>query len=174
MFSQQSKNGARSQNSTEPASRPNQSRFLWLWRWFWRVNLVVSVVVVWYCFYVPNNNIAWAHDYTSAQQLSVQSGKPMILYFTGKWCVPCRIMKRNVWADNQVAASVNTSFIPVIIDVDDTYAVSAVGRYGVGATPNTIITDPHGNVLQQKAGGMGKGEFLEMLGKTNSSTGDEF
>ncbi len=167
MFSLQSKNGVRSRISTEPASRPNQSWLLWLWRWFWRVNLVVSLVVVWYCFYVPNNNIAWAQDYASAQQLSVQSGKPMILYFTGKWCVPCRIMKRNVWADNEVAASVNAAFIPVVIDVDDADAGSEVSRYGVGATPNTIITDPKGNVLQQKAGGMGKVEFLEMLGKTN-------
>lgn len=76
-------------------------------------------------------------------------------------------MKRNVWADNEVAASVNAAFIPVVIDVDDADAGSEVSRYGVGATPNTIITDPKGNVLQQKAGGMGKVEFLEMLGKTN-------
>ena len=74
-------------------------------------------------------------------------------------------MKRNVWANDQVATSVNTEFIPVTIDMDDTDAVSAVSRYGVGATPNTIIIDPQGNVLQQRAGGMGKAEFLEMLGK---------
>lgn len=159
-----------SQELTEPAPRPNRTWLLWLWQWFWRVNLVVSLVVVWYCFYVPSNNIAWAADYTSAQQQSAQSGRPVILYFTGKWCVPCRIMKRNVWADEQVAAAVNAAFIPVMIDMDDADAVAAARRYGIGGTPNTIITDSKGNVLQQKAGGLGKTEFLELIAKIAPSS----
>ena len=111
------------------------------------VTLVVSLGYAWYCFYVPSNNVAWAKDYTSAQQQAAQSGKPIILFFTGKWCVPCRIMKRNVWADEQVTASVNAGFIPVTIDVDDPNAAAALSRYRVGATPTTIITDPQGKVL---------------------------
>ncbi len=91
----------------------------------------------------------------------------MILFFTGKWCVPCRVMKRNVWADKQVTATVNAAFIPVTIDVDDPNAAAAMSRYKVGATPSTIITDPQGNVLQQKQGGIGKTEFLELLGTLN-------
>ncbi len=78
-------------------------------------------------------------------------------------------MKRNVWADKQVTAIVNAAFIPVTIDVDDPDAAAAMSRYRVGATPNTIVTDPDGNVLQQKQGGMDKAEFLELLGKSNPS-----
>jgi protein disulfide-isomerase len=141
-----------------------------LWRWFWRVALVVSPVSVWYCFYVPANSIVWANDYASAQQQAVQSGKPMILFFTGKWCVPCRIMKRNVWGDKQVATAVNAGFIAVMLDVDDRDAAAALSRYRVGATPTTIIADATGEVLQQVHGGMGKTEFLELLGKPNPST----
>ena len=151
---------------TEPAPRPNQGKVNW-WRWFWLAFLVVSLGYAWHCFYVPPNSVAWAENYASAQQKAVQSGKPIIIFFTGKWCVPCRIMKRNVWADEQVTAAVNAAYIPVMIDVDAPGAAAEVTRYGVGATPNTIITEPQGNVLQQKAGGMNKGEFLEMLGKVN-------
>jgi thioredoxin 1 len=158
-----------SQTSGDPASQPHRGVFLWLWRWFWRVTLVVSLGCAWYCFYVPANNIAWAHNYTSAQQQAAQSGKPIILFFTGKWCVPCRIMKRNVWADQQVAASVNSGFIVVTIDVDDPDAATARSRYRVGATPTTIITDPQGKVLFQAEGGMGKTDFLELLAKLNPS-----
>ena len=171
MVSRNSMNDAKSQSppSTEPSSRPDRGKFLWLWVWFWRVTLVVSLSYAWYCFYVPSNSIVWADNYTSAQHQAAQSGKPIILFFTGKWCVPCRIMKRNVWADEQVTESVNAAFIPVTIDVDDPDAAAALSRYGVGATPNTIITDPQGNVLQQKEGGMGKADFLELLGKLNPS-----
>ena len=57
-------------------------------------------------------------------------------------------MKRNVWADEQVTASVNAAFIPVMIDVDDPDDASVLVRYNVGGTPITIVTDPNGNALQ--------------------------
>lgn len=90
----------------------------------------------------------------------------MILYFTGKWCVPCRIMKRKVWADERVTAFVNAQFIPVVIDVDNPDDAPLLARYNVGGSPVTIVTDPQGNALQWRAGGIGKSEFLELLSTT--------
>ena len=74
-------------------------------------------------------------------------------------------MKRNVWADKQVVASVNAGFVPVMIDLDDLGAAETVNRYRVVATPTTIIADPQGKVLHQVTGGMGKTEFLEFLAR---------
>ena len=140
----------------------------WLWIWFWRVTLVVSLSYAWYCFYVPSNSIVWTDNYTSAQNQAAQSDKPIILFFTGKWCVPCKIMKRQVWADGQVMKTVNSEFIPVTIDVDDPDNVAILVRYNVGGTtPITIVTDPNGNALQWRVGGIGKSEFLELLRASN-------
>ena len=72
-------------------------------------------------------------------------------------------MKRNVWADEQVAAAINKASVPVMIDVDDPNAAATMSRYGVGAPPNTTVIDSQGTVLQQRQGGMDKAEFLEML-----------
>ncbi|SVE48868.1 uncharacterized protein METZ01_LOCUS501722 [marine metagenome] len=144
----------------------------WLWIWFWRVTLVVSLSYAWYCFYVPSNSIVWADNYTSAQHQAAQSGKPIILFFTGKWCVPCKIMKRQVWADNQVMNTVNAAFIPVTIDVDDPDNAAILVRYNVGGTPITpitIVTAPNGNALQWRVGGIGKSEFLELLRASSPS-----
>lgn len=153
----------------DPAPEPRRRNSPWWWVWFWRISLVVSPVIVWYFYYVPTNEIAWADDYASAQQQAVQSGKPTILFFTAKWCVPCRIMKRTVWADDQVEATVNAGFIPAMIYVDDPDAADALKRYSIGATPTTIVTDAQGNVLEQVEGGMGKSDFLKLLGRTNPS-----
>jgi len=87
------------------------------------------------------------------------------MFFTGKWCVPCRIMKRNVWADEDVEATVKAGFTPVMIELDDPNAAETVSRFRVGATPTTIITDPQGNILERAEGGMGKTVFLGWLGK---------
>ena len=154
----------------DAAPQPGRRKSPWWWRWFWRIFLVVSLGYAWYSFYVPSNNIAWADDYASAQLRAAQSGKPVILFFTAKWCVPCRIMKRTVWADDQVEATVNARFIPVTIDVDDPdAAAAAMRRYGVGATPTTIITDAQGNVLERFEGGIDKSDFLKLLGRPNPS-----
>lgn len=161
------------QPPAEPAPGSTRGKRHRFWRWFWLTFLVVSLAYAWYCFYVPANNIAWADDYAAAQRQAVQSDEPIILFFTGKWCVPCRIMKRNVWADDLVADTVNANFVPVMIDVDDPGAADAVRRYSVGSTPKTVITDPEGNVLRQKEGGMSKMEFLGLLQPVNRADSNE-
>jgi len=141
----------------------------WLWIWFWRVTLVVSIFYAWYCFYVPSNSIAWADNYPSAQQQADQTGKPIVLFFTGNWCVPCKIMKRQVWADDDVMKTVNSDFVPVSIDVDDPNNASLLVRYNVGGTPITIVTDPNGKALRWRVGGIGKSDFLKLLHGTTPS-----
>ena len=158
-------------NNSEPP--PDRVRKFHFWRCFWLIFLVASLAYAWYCFYVPTNHIAWADSYSSAQKRATESGKPMILYFTGKWCVPCRIMKRQVWADVEVATSVNSQFIPVSIDLDNPDDAPLLARYNVGGAPVTIITDPQGNALRWRAGGIGKSEFLELLRGPNSSAASD-
>lgn len=157
-----------SSNSPDcPQGRKKSSLF---WRCFWLTFLVVSLAYAWYCFYAPANQINWADSYTSARQQSADSGKPMILYFTGVWCSPCRIMKRQVWADDEVKTMVNSQFIPVAIDVDDSDNAAVLEGYKVGGAPVTIITDSQGSVLRWRAGGISKSEFLELINEPNPSS----
>ena len=104
-----------------------------------------------------------------AQKQAVESDKLIIIFFTGKWCSPCRIMKREVWADEQVMATVNEAFIPMMINVDDSNALATLNRYSVSVTPTTIITDSKGNVLQYKQGRISKADFFELLEKLDPS-----
>ena len=156
--------------STEPASQSGKAKSGGFWKWFWLTFLVLSLAFAWYSFYAPSNRIAWAANYSTAQEQAVESDKPILLFFTGKWCSPCQIMKRQVWADDQVMAAVNEAFIPVTIDVGNSNASAVLSQYGVRITPTTIITDPKGNVLQLQQGGMSKTEFLDLLEKLDPAT----
>lgn len=129
----------------------------------WLAFLVVSLAYAWYSFYAPSNDIVWAENYDGAQELAVQEDKPVMLFFTGKWCSPCQIMKRQVFADEEVADSLNETFIALTIDVDAAESAAALTRYQIGVTPTTIITDSQGVVLQHETGGMSKDAFLGML-----------
>jgi thioredoxin 1 len=155
--------------SPEPESQPSKGKSGQFWQVFWLTFLVVSLGYAWYSFYAPSNRIVWAANYTTAHQQAVESDKPIILFFTAKWCSPCRIMKRNVWADEQVMNTVNSAFIPVTIEVDDPVSAAALSRYRIGVTPTTIITDPQGKVLARIEARMDKTNFLELLRRLNSS-----
>jgi len=133
------------------------------WRWFWLFFLAGSLAYAWYSFYVPPNDVAWADNMVSAREDANRSGKNMLLFFTGEWCVPCRIMKREVFADQEVMSAINAQVVPVMIDIDDPTAEELVKHYNVGVTPITIFTDPQGKVLDYAVGKIGKTKFLEML-----------
>lgn len=160
---------SQSPSADDSASPSAKNKKLSLWRGFWLAFLVASLAYAWYSFYVPSNNVAWAGNFTLAQQQATDSGKPIILYFTGEWCVPCRIMKRQVWADEEVTALVNAQFVPVLLDVDDPENAALMERYNIAGPPVIIVTDGEGNALRWRAGGMSKADFLELLNPSNPS-----
>ena len=151
------------QHSESSQSASLQKKKFNFWKWFWLGTIPVSLGWLWHDFYAPDNKVTWAKDFASAEQQAAKTDRPMILFFTGAWCSPCRIMKREVWADHEVESIVNTRFIPVMIDVDDPKVAAVRNRYKVGATPVTIVTDPKGNVLRYALGGIGKSDFFKLL-----------
>lgn len=148
--------------STQKKSKMKSHPF---WRWFWLTFLVLSLSYAWYSFYVPSNDIEWASDFTSAKNIANKSNKNILVFFTGKWCAPCRIMKREVFADDDAMKVINHEVVPVIIDIDDPSSLELVKLYKVSATPTTIIMDSQENVLDYVVGKIEKDKFLEMLKK---------
>ena len=149
-------------NSPSQITKTPSQRF---WQCFWLTFLVVSLAYAWYSFYAPSNDIKWAKNTTSIGELTRDSNKKTLLFFTGKWCSPCQIMKREVFADKEVSKVINSQFTSVIIDVDDPNAKELVQYYKVNATPTTLIIDSEGNVMDKAIGKIDKEEFLEILSK---------
>ena len=150
-------------SSENSETSPKKKPLFHFWRCFWLTFLVASLAYAWHSFYVPPNDIAWSEDYASARREATQTGKPIVLYFTATWCVPCRIMKRQVWADPDVMELVNAEFVPVAIDLGDPQNAEIATSYKIGGTPVTIVCDSQGIVLDWRAGGISKTEFLELL-----------
>jgi thioredoxin 1 len=148
------------ENSSKKLAKTKSHPF---WRLFWLTFLAVSLAYAWYSFYTPSNDIEWAKNSTSAQKLATDSGKNTLLFFTGRWCAPCRIMKREVFADKKVMEVVNSEIIPVIVDIDNPNNKKLVKQYNVRVTPTTIIIDSQGKVLDYVEGKIEKKKFLEML-----------
>lgn len=145
-----------SRNITKKKSHP-------FWKYFWLSFLVLSLSYAWYSFYAPSNEIKWENSISSIEEITNNTNKNTLLFFTGKWCSPCRIMKREVFADQEVEKIVNSKVTPIIIDIDNPNTKEIVKKYKVGATPTTIIVDSYGEVLDYAVGKIDKKKFLEMI-----------
>lgn len=133
------------------------------WRFFWLTFLVVSLWYAWYSFYAPSNDITWTDNLESAQKLANNSDKNIMVFFTAEWCSPCRIMKREVFADNEVAKAMDAKVVSLEINIDNPNTEALVKQYNIGATPTTIFIDPDGKVIEYAVGKVNKTKFLEML-----------
>lgn len=132
------------------------------WRFFWLTFLVVSLGYAWYSFYTPSNEIKWS-TVSNQESLINNSNKNTLVFFTAEWCSPCRIMKREVFADIKVEETVNTKFRAILIDVDNPETKEIVNQYKANVTPTTILLDSEGKVVRHIVGKIEKDKFLEML-----------
>lgn len=97
------------------------------------------------------------------KELANNSNKNILIFFTGKWCSPCRIMKREVFADNEVMKAIDDKFVRVAINIDDPNSEKLVKQYKFGATPTTIFINTEGKVIDYAVGKVEKTKFLKML-----------
>ncbi len=133
------------------------------WRWFWLTFLVLSLAYAWYSFYAPATNIEWVKNSNSIQEFGKTPNRHTLLFFTGQWCSPCRIMKRDVFSDKTVEALIKAQFTPVMVDVDKPNSKALVAHYNIQSTPTTLIVNPNGEVLDYAVGRIKKKKFLKML-----------
>jgi thiol:disulfide interchange protein DsbD len=66
-----------------------------------------------------------SNDFEAALAMAKESGKPLLIDFTGWACVNCRKMEENVWTDPEVSKYIKEQFILVSLYVDDRAVLSA-------------------------------------------------
>ena len=111
-------------------------------------------------------------DYNEALKASSQTGKPILIDFTGYGCVNCRKMEASVWTDPRVSEIIKQRYILVSLFVDDKtplkqpvsivendtkVKIRTVGdkwsllqryKFGANAQPFYVIIDSKGNLLK--------------------------
>jgi thiol:disulfide interchange protein len=85
------------------------------------------------------------NDYQQALLLSQQTGKPILIDFTGWACVNCRKMEEQVWVEPSVANYIRENFILVSLYVDD--------RKPLPASEQVLVQEANGTERELKTVG---------------------
>jgi thiol:disulfide interchange protein len=114
-----------------------------------------------------DGRIVWQTDLKTAQELSIQTGKPIMMEFTAAWCPWCKLMEDSTFTDALVISKA-ASFVPLKIDVDrqrnvaDGFGANA-GKYGGIGIPNVLFLSPIGERLKHIVGYRGAAAFAATL-----------
>jgi uncharacterized protein YyaL (SSP411 family) len=94
---------------------------------------------------MTGNPIQWQDWGEQAFRASEDSQKPVLLTLGATWCHWCHVMDETSYSDPRIVELVNSSFIPVRVDVDHRPDVSR--RYNQGGYPSLAILDHDGRLI---------------------------
>jgi thiol:disulfide interchange protein len=72
------------------------------------------------------NNINCFKDYFEGMNYAKETGKPVMLDFTGYGCVNCRKTEEHIWVDDRIRSILNDSLVLISLYVDDDKKLSSV------------------------------------------------
>jgi thioredoxin-related protein len=106
-------------------------------------------------------SIAWHHDVTRAWQSTQQQGRPLLVFVTTNHCMYCTKMKQGTYSNAAVAATINRSFVPLVLDGE---APSPLLKdLAVKAFPATFIISPGAVILDRMDGYVAPDKLMARL-----------
>lgn len=130
----------------------------------WKVLLVLLLTPCW----LAASNSAGKIEFLNmrlpeARQQAAQLNKPLLVYFTASWCMPCQWMETNTFQNAALIDYTNQNFLAVKVDVDDEEGGYEMGRHNITILPTIMIFNAGGQLLVKQERSIAADRLLELL-----------
>lgn len=116
--------------------------------------VLLSVVCMAFAASEKEVDVRW-YSYADGLKKAAKESKLMFVSLYADWCVPCRIMEKNVFPDPSVANLLNERFIPVRLNAESQDTITCDGLvktvercyfdvWNLSAVPSLVLVAPKG------------------------------
>jgi uncharacterized protein len=105
--------------------------------------------------------IKWHTDVHSALKDARATHRPVVLFFTAKWCQFCHKMENDTFTNPAIAHKFNNDFVPMWVDVDE--HPELVDKFKVDMYPAMLFFGPDGKFRERASGYKSMDDTRKML-----------
>ena len=111
------------------------------------------------------SGINWneASSLEDAQARTTDKRDKIYLDVSAVWCGYCKKMKKSVYTDDDVAYTINKSYIPLALDGEQGEGISFASKHKIKGYPTQLILDADGVVLKKHVGYLSVDQLLNFL-----------
>ncbi len=95
---------------------------------------------------------------------SVLDGKKIFIKFGARWCLPCKMMEKNVFPDPEISRLLAKNYHTLTVDIDNIDGINLRQFYNVEALPSFVILDSQQNIVGKYEGAQRIDELRGILG----------
>lgn len=105
--------------------------------------------------------IHWQPTLETAKRVASQRNRMVLVHVWADWCKSCAQMEREVFSRPDVAAALETDYVPVKLNAD--HFPAQAREYGVSIVPTDIILSPQGQLLEKIPGMVDASQYVARL-----------
>lgn len=113
-------------------------------------------------------------SYDELLRESRKQKKPIILEFWATWCIPCRKMENETFANPEFAAYINKNFLVYKVNIDTFDGMDIADKYNIDAYPTLIQLDSKNKYVNRYKGFFPAYYLKKELENNKSRTGKDF
>lgn len=113
-------------------------------------------------------------SYDELLRESRKQKKPIILEFWATWCIPCRKMENETFANPDFAAYINKNFLVYKVNIDTFDGMDIADKYNIDAYPTLVQLDTKNKYVNRYKGVFPAYYLKKELEKNKSRTGKDF